>query len=358
MRSAFLALFLICLFALPGFAHPLDLFKKQPIPPPPVQSVHSANLGALPSGHLLVVYFGGSEEGLPDVCIYGNLYDPKTKVWSPAFKLLSPTQLSTLSKSYIETLGNPVLAILDHKVYLFVVGVSLGGWATSRIYTLQADLPSLLTQKPHLHFISTLSLSPLLNISHLVRNAPLPTEDGGFILPIYHELATKFPLLLKFDSKARLQRVIKPNHLTSQLQPTLVPYQQCALMAFRSSKDTHLYTQTCKDLLHWNPPIPSNLHNYDDALALFNANHETYLVYNAPLPNASSSRSSLRLARFAPTSKRSSYFDPLAILDQSLEGEVSYPSVLVLQDTIHLVYTRHRRTIMHLTLNQALLKAL
>ncbi|WP_104749139.1 exo-alpha-sialidase [Helicobacter cynogastricus] len=358
MRDPILAFFLICLLALPGSADPLTLFEKQAIPPPPVQSVHSASLGALPSGHLLVAYFGGSEEGLPDVRIYANLYNPKSKIWSPAFTLLSPTQLSQLSKSYVKALGNPVLAIFNQKVYLFVVGVSLGGWATSRIYALQADISSLLAQKPHLNFLSTLSLSPLLNISYLVRNSPLPTEDGGFILPIYHELVAKFPLLLKFDSKAHLQRVIKPNYLSSQLQPTLTPYKQCALMAFRSSKDTHLYTQTCKDLLHWNPPIPSNLRNYDDALALFNANHETYLVYNAPLPNASSSRSSLRLARFAPTSKRSSYFDPLAILDQSLEGEVSYPSVLVLKDTIHLVYTKHRHTIMHLILNKALLKAL
>ncbi|MFC3847818.1 sialidase family protein [Helicobacter baculiformis] len=335
------------------------LLDKRALPTPKVASMHAATLSILSDRFLLAAYFAGSAEGERDVQIYANLYDLNTQTWSPPFVLLSAKLLSQLAGVYVKALGNPVLVKRGDCLYLFVVGVSLGGWATSRIYTLSIQTASLHTSvRPHLTFLSTLSLGPFLNISHLVRNTALLTDDGGFVLPIYHELATKMPLLLKFDAHAHLQEVIKPNTLSAQLQPTLTPYQTCALMLFRSYRHTNLYAQTCQDPTHWNPPTLSNLRNYNDALALFNANGTLYLIYNAPLPNSPRSRSALRLARFAPTPKQPSYFNPLVILDQSHTSEVSYPCVLVSGDKVHVLYTKERHAIMHLVFNSAYLKAL
>ncbi|WP_121020303.1 exo-alpha-sialidase [Helicobacter vulpis] len=332
---------------------PTALFERRTLTPPPVQSVHASSLIALSPTHLLAAYFGGSAEAQSDVRIYAHLYTLKTQNWSGPFSLLDAPTLSQLAGIYVKALGNPVLHVHAKRLYLFVVGVSLGGWATSRIYQLSAPLIST-PQTPMWRFEAILPLSPFLNISHLVRHSAVPTTDGGFILPIYHELAAKFALLLKFDARARLQAIIKPNSLQAQFQPTLIPYNTCAFMAFRSHKDRKFYTQTCQTPTQWNPPRPSNLANYDDALALFEANHTLYLIYNAPLPHSSKSRSALRLARLSAPN----HFTPLSILDQSLQGEVSYPCVLVWGQRVHILYTKDRRAIMHLSFNSAYLKNL
>ncbi|BCZ19628.1 Kdo hydrolase subunit 2 [Helicobacter sp. NHP19-012] len=313
--------------------------------------MHSASLIALDRHILLAAYFGGSKEGQSDVCVWGNLYNTQNKQWSKAFKLLSASDLSRQAHEFVKILGNPVLYAHKDKLYLFVVGASLGGWATSRIYVLNTPL-----NKPKaLHYEQTLHLSPFLNISHLVRNPPTPTTDGGFILPIYHELARKSPVLLKFDNKAHLQFLLKPNSLKQQLQPSLVPYKHCAFVAFRSYKTTHFYTQTCLDFWHWQPPRLSNLKNFDSANALFNANGELYLIYNQALPKNPNARSALRLARFNATSGT---FMPLKILDTSQRGEVSYPAVLIFNNQVHVLYTKERKAIAHLVFNLAYLKSL
>ncbi|WP_430734577.1 exo-alpha-sialidase [Helicobacter suis] len=323
------------------------LFTLKTLPPPPVKSVHSATLSALSNDYLLAAYFGGSAEGLSDVKIYANLYSIKTQTWQKAFALLSAPELSKLANVYVKILGNPVLFTQHNRLYLFVVGVSLGGWATSRIYMLVSNI----TPPFHFSLLQILPLSPFLNISHLVRTAVLPTTDGGFVLPTYHELAHKFPLLLKFDTQDRLQLLIKPNTLKQQLQPTLAPYKSCALMALRSYKTQQFYTQTCKTPLQWNLPHLSNLHNYDNSIVLFNANHTLYLLYNQPLKNSNNPRSALYLAKF-----KDGYFSPLTILDSSLKGEVSYPAVLNFNNQIHVLYTKERKAIMHLSFNLGYLK--
>ncbi|BEG58091.1 Kdo hydrolase subunit 2 [Helicobacter sp. NHP21005] len=313
--------------------------------------MHAATLTALDNHTMLVAYFGGSKEAQSDVNIWGNLYTDKLQRWSEAFKLLSARDLSRQAHEFVKILGNPVLLAHRNRLYLFVVGASLGGWATSKIYVLSAPL----SNPKALHYVQTLHLSPFLNISHLVRNPPTQTTDGGFILPIYHELANKSPVFLKFDKEAHLQFLVKTNDLRQQLQPSLVPYQNCAFVVFRSYKTTRFYTQSCLDFWHWQKPALSNLNNYDSANALFNANGVLYLIYNQALPHNPSARSALRLARFDAKNR---VFVPLKILDTSLKGEVSYPSVLILHNQIHVLYTKERKTIAHLVFNLSYLKSL
>ncbi len=326
--------------------------------------MHAATLGALNADYLMGAYFGGSAEGVGDVKIYAHLYNLKTQEWSPAISLLSAPLLSQKAHEFVKILGNPVLYATHNTLYLFVVGASLGGWATSKIYGLSAPLNRALkqlqnNQSPQLDFMQTLPLSPFLNISHLVRTSPLPTDDGGFVLPIYQELARKTSLLLKFDTHARLESVIQPNSLKQQLQPSLVPYQHCAFMAFRSYKRFDLYTQTCQSPLKWDQPKLSNLKNYDDSLNLLNVNGTIYLIYNAPLQEGYNSRSALMLAKFAPTPTQPGNFKPLGILDSTQKGgEVSYPATLIFKDKVHVLYTKDRQQIQHLVFNLAYLKSL
>ena len=57
------------------------------LPAPTVQS-HAANLLTLPDGRLGCVWFGGTQEGVPDISIWFSALEPGSSQWS------APQQLS------------------------------------------------------------------------------------------------------------------------------------------------------------------------------------------------------------------------------------------------------------------------
>ncbi|WRD87127.1 exo-alpha-sialidase [Helicobacter pylori] len=337
-----------------AFLHNQTLSTKNPpyftqltIPKPDgALSVHASALISLPNDNLLSAYFSGTKEGARDVKISANLFDSKINRWSEAFVILTKEELSFYSHEYIKKLGNPLLFLHDDKILLFVVGVSMGGWATSKIYQLESALEPI-----HFKFVQKLSLSPFLNLSHLIRNKPLNTTDGGFMLPLYHELATQYPLLLKFDKHNNPRELLRPNALNHQLQPSLTPFKDCAVMAFRnhSLKDS-LMLETCKTPTAWQKPMLTNLKNLNDALNLINLNKELYLIHNPS--DSSLRRKELLLSKL----ENSNSFKTLKILDKA--NEVSYPSYSLNPHFIDIVYTYNRSHIKHIRFNMAYLKSL
>ncbi|WRF74231.1 3-deoxy-d-manno-octulosonic acid hydrolase subunit 2 [Helicobacter pylori] len=322
-------------------------FTQLTIPKPnDALSVHASSLINLPNDNLLSAYFSGTKEGARDVKISANLFDGKTNRWSEAFILLTKEELSKNAHEYIKKLGNPLLFLHDDKILLFVVGVSMGGWATSKIYQLESALEPI-----RFKFVRKLSLSPFLNLSHLIKNKPLNTTDGGFVLPLYHELATQYPLLLKFDKQNNPRELLRPNALNHQLQPSLTPFKDCAIMAFRnhSFKDS-LMLETCKTPTIWQKPILTNLKNLNDALNLINLNKELFLIHNPS--DLSLRRKELWLSKL----ENSNSFKTLKILDKA--NEVSYPSYSINSHFIDIVYTYNRSHIKHIRFNMAYLKSL
>ncbi|WP_033760011.1 3-deoxy-d-manno-octulosonic acid hydrolase subunit 2 [Helicobacter pylori] len=309
-------------------------------------SVHASTLISLPNGNLLSAYFSGTKEGARDVKISANLFDGKSNRWSEAFILLTKEELSKNAHEYIKKLGNPLLFLHNDKILLFVVGVSMGGWATSKIYQFESALEPI-----DFKFVQKLSLSPFLNLSHLVRTKPLNTTDGGFVLPIYHELATQYPLLLKFDKHHNPRGLLRPNALNHQLQPSLTPFKDCAIMAFRnhSFKD-HLMLETCKNPTTWQKVMPTNFKNLDDSLNLLNLNRSLYLIHNPS--DLSLRRKELLLSKLENTNS----FQTLKILDKA--NEVSYPSSSLNPYFIDIVYTYNRSSIKHIRFNMAYLNSL
>ncbi|WP_390485790.1 3-deoxy-d-manno-octulosonic acid hydrolase subunit 2 [Helicobacter pylori] len=322
-------------------------FTQLTIPKPnDALSVHASALINLPNDNLLSAYFSGTKEGARDVKISANLFNNKTNRWSEAFTILTKEDLSHHSHEYIKKLGNPLLFLHDDKILLFVVGVSMGGWATSKIYQLESALEPI-----HFKFARKLSLSPFLNLSHLIKNKPLNTTDGGFMLPLYHELATQYPLLLKFDKQNNPRELLRPNALNHQLQPSLTPFKDCAIMAFRnhSFKDS-LMLETCKTPTIWQKPMLTNLKNLNDALNLINLNKELYLIHNSS--DSSLRRKELLLSKL----ENPNSFKTLKILDKA--DEVSYPSYSLNSHFIDIVYTYNRSHIKHIRFNMAYLKTL
>lgn len=339
----------------------MNFFNTQNIFIPNSQkSAHSSSLLDL-GNKLMVVFFAGSREGSPDVKIYQSFLnkqkDQTHNVWSKPNPILDTQTLSHLSGKFIKKLGNPVI-FMDSKerVHLFVVGVSLGGWATSKIYQLRfkEDLQSL-------EYITELHLGPFSNLSHLVRTPPLELENGGFMLPLYHELADKYPLIAFFDENARFIFAKRTNSLKSQLQPSIIALDSTSCLAsyrIHRGYENFAFLQKCKDYANeWEEPFQSNIKNFDSSSILLNFNKEVLLLHNDGVNNPLLEFQNIygKSVQMHPRASLSLFwlknpntFTRLLTLDVIQNGEVSYPSALLDATYLHITYTHNRQRIKYL----------
>lgn len=328
-------------------------------------SVHASTLAEIKVGDsrkLMTAWFQGSREGARDVEIYASFLDlnrplslsqPMDNPWSKPKSILTPQMLAKQSRTYIKKLGNPVLyQSQDGTIHLFVVATSYGGWAASKIYHLTS------TTGDEFKFKQILPLSPLLNVSHLVRVPPTPLADGGFYLPVYHELTNKFEVLLRFNKDGELIAKIRPNQLTDLLQPTLTPIsEQDCLMTRRHRRTSSLLIQEChQGGLVWDKPIASNIKNDNNSLNIVSFNNTNYLIHNEMA--LKTSRFYLWLSKVNKNDdgfivKKQLLLDSTNKRIKDSNGEVSYPTTLAVDGNLHVVYTHDRSGIRHIMMNQA-----
>ncbi|MCX2716776.1 exo-alpha-sialidase [Helicobacter sp. MIT 21-1697] len=337
------------------------------------------NVSNVSDKDFMLLYFAGSREGARDVGIYQSFFtfnknriDSEIGQWSKPTLLLDAPTLSALSGKFIKKLGNPITFVdTQGRVHLFVVGVSMGGWATSKIYWLLLESPkqenkdskestNIYKQNLHtLHYVQELHLSPLLNLSFLVRTPAMLKSDGGFILPIYHELARKYPLLLEFSSSLEITSIMRPTRLHSQLQPSFVPRSShSSIGVYRNHKayEHTLYVSECS--ISCALPKPSNLKNYDASSVLFNALDSIFLLHNQAHSPQGNKREELWIYTLLQSSLEDSQviFEPLLRLDRLLGNEVSYPSVAMNESFVFIAYTHGRTHIKTALVPKSLLK--
>ncbi len=326
-------------------------------------SAHASALVAKDST-LMMLFYAGTQEGARDVKIYQSFLDLNTnKEWKNTRVLLTTKQLSKFSGRFIKKLGNPIVfKDSNNKVHLFVVGVSLGGWATSRIYQFYFD-----NTLKKIHYVRELKLSPFANYSNLVRTHALALNDGGFYLPIAHEMWHKFPLILYFDSKSNMILSKKINNLKAQLQPSIaqINNKECvALFRTNNRYNTNTYFQTCNNYGNeWGKIITSNIHNHDSSIVLINIGNEVILIHNDGKYNPIFKEKNIRagdrqaISIYWLKDKQRGIFEYLTTIDikendnKKQSTEVSYPSVAIdNNNNLHIAYTYERKTIKHVVI--------
>ncbi|MCK5886423.1 MAG: exo-alpha-sialidase, partial [Alcanivorax sp.] len=157
--------------------------------------VHAASMLELPDGTLRAFWFAGSREGAADVAIHSSLFDPQSGSWSNEQPVITRQQIADGWGRHVRKHGN-VVPVLDDdgRMRLFVVAVSFGGWAGSRVVVLES-----FDQGENWRFDKVLVTTPFLNISTLVKTAPIHYSDGTIGLPVYHEMVGKFGEILRLD---------------------------------------------------------------------------------------------------------------------------------------------------------------
>ena len=240
--------------------------------------VHSSSITALPGGDLLSVWFAGSREGAADVQIRAARFDAASTQWGDEQVLATREMTRAAVGKPIRKLGNPVIAFApDDRLWLFYVSVSLGGWAGSAINVMVSEDQGFTWSKPR-----QLITSPFINISTLVRSAPVFHKDGSIGLPVYHEFLGKFPEYLYLDGNGRVVDKFRMADGTNSLQPTVVPLDDrraIALLRYAGEKEGHvLATITVDAGQTWSEERFVDPLNPNSSLAAIRSHRDTLLV--------------------------------------------------------------------------------
>jgi predicted neuraminidase len=240
--------------------------------------VHSSSITALPGGDLLSVWFAGSREGAADVQIRAARFDAVSAQWGDEQVLATRKMTRAAVGKPVRKLGNPVIALSpDDRLWLFYVSVSLGGWGGSAINVMVSEDQGFTWSQPR-----QLITSPFINISTLVRSAPVFHQDGSIGLPVYHEFIGKFPEYLYLDSNGRVVDKFRMADGTHSLQPTVVPLDDrraIALLRYAGEEEGHvLATVTADAGQTWSEERPVDPWNPNSSLAAVRSHRDTLLV--------------------------------------------------------------------------------
>ena len=318
----------------------------------PALSAHSASLADLGGGRVAAAWFSGSREGAADVNIVFAAFDGKA--WSEPWTIMTRERLQHDTARRVGKLGNPVLwRDAEGRLHLWFVSVGFGGWAASAINHSQSDDGGL-SWSPARRLIT----SPFLNISTLVRSAPMPLADGGVALPVYHELAAKRPEWLRFDARGHIVDKQRLPGSGGLLQPSAAAFDEnnIFVMMRDATKKHRVHASSSADGgANWTAAVATDLPNPNTSVALLRLADGRLLLALNP-----DERGRRQLALQLSTDRGQSWSPP-RFIESGAGGEdtgYSYPS-LIQDETgmIHLVYTWRRETIAHVRFAPAALDA-
>ena len=352
----------------------------------PGKAVHAPSMVELGDGSLRAVWFSGSREGAGDVTIQTAVFSKGSQEWGPESSLFDRAQLQRGLWRYVKKIGNPVIARApDGSIHLWMVNVSLGGWAGSAITWSRSEDEGATWSAP-----KRLVTSPFLNISTLVKAAPVAMTQGQTSLPVYHEFIAKFAEVLRIDSSGRVVDKVRIPGSHTSLQPVVLASNAQQAQAFmRATQGGQVMSSSTKDAgLTWAATAPIAAPNPNSALAgAVLQDGSRWLALNPT--NAGREKLALRKLddsggkeiAVEPPEQNKSLVSPLnindyaAVLGAELKAkgateaqtlayvasatrqlcgdthcaqEFSYPFLLQTRDgSLHLVYTWHRTRIKH-----------
>lgn len=350
---------------------------------------HAANLMLLANGDLGCVWFGGTQEGLPDISIHFARLAPGSSGWSPAVKLVDDPARSE---------QNPILfPAPDGRLLLFYTSQQ-GGNQDTAIVRVRTSVDHGATWSPP----TTLIDSP----GTFVRQPPYVARNGDWLLPVFRcPTVAGQPWTGEHDTSAvRVSSDQGRTWVERPVRDSLGAVHMCIvasdanelLALYRSRWADHIYaSRSTDDGASWSPPVATSLPNNNasiqatrlrDGRIALAYNHSSRLdatarrasLYDdiaaaAPAPLAAAGkeprafwgapRAPLALALSGDGGRS---WSPPRVIDTSdgycitnnsaekLNRELSYPSIVETADgCLHLAFTWYRQTIKHVVLERA-----
>jgi predicted neuraminidase len=298
------------------------IFERAPFP-----SCHASTLVELAPGELLAAWFGGSDEGRPDVAIWGARRSGGT--WSEPFELAREPNIAAY---------NPVLFFAsDRTLWLYYkFGSHPSSWTAARRFS--RDRGSTWSEIEHLP----------AGLYGPIKNKPLLLPDGAILSGTSVESYRAWACWVERSTDhgrtwTRHGPIVVPGEPYGIIQPAIVPLPGGRLRMFvRATQRIGriCYADSTNGGLSWTPAQPTILPNPNsgiDAVALRDG--RIILVYN----HTHKGRSPLNVA----VSSDGEAWDNFLTLE-SEPGEFSYPAVIQSSGgNLHLTYTWNRKRIKH-----------
>jgi predicted neuraminidase len=328
--------------------------------PQPTPSAHASSIAVMQDGSLRVAWFGGEREGARDVAIYMAQYEVREgslrlvptsaeategapAAMQDSWVSLTRERLQTLTSRVIRKLGNPVLWVDGAgRLHMHVVSVSYGGWSGSAINQLVSD------DGGHTWIgARRLILSPLFNLSTLVRNQPVMMEDGSLGLPAYHELIQKWGVWTHLTTDGSvLQSTPMTRYEGDWLQPAvaaLSPTEACAVLRSATTRTKRVgHAVSSNGGVSWSERTALDVPNPNASVAMIRLMDGSLLMAANPLE---SGRNVVRLFRSKDGGQT---WTASRTIERSADttAEFSYPFLVQGSDgCVHLSYTWLRKGI-------------
>ncbi|MFQ3787789.1 sialidase family protein [Halomonas sp. A29] len=243
------------------------------LPTPCIQN-HAAFLHQLHNDDLLCAWFGGTQEGIPDVSIYMARLEAGASAWS---------QPSKLSHDDSRSEQNPVLFDApDGSLWLLYTAQLSGHQNTAIVKRRISRDAGRSWDEP----------APLVETSGLfIRQPPVILDDGRWLLPVFLCQAAPGERWTGNDDISAV--MVSSDAGQSWTQHEVPESRGCVhmniqkledgslLALFRSRWADHIYLSRSRDGVEWTPPRPTSLPNNNSSIQFTRlANGHLALVYN------------------------------------------------------------------------------
>lgn len=247
------------------------------LPAPTVQS-HAANLLTLPDGRLGCVWFGGTQEGVPDISIWFSTLEPGSSQWS------EPQQLSDDSTRSEQ---NPILFTAPNgALWLLYTAQKAGNQDT-------AEVRRRTSTDGGRTWGEVETLFPANETGGVfVRQLPVVLPSGRLIVPIFRCITTPgekwvgnsddSAVMISDDAGATWTEHVLPGSLGC-VHMNIQPVADGTLLAlFRSRWADSIYeSRSTDDGSTWSEPVPTELPNNNSSIQFTAlADGRLALVYN------------------------------------------------------------------------------
>jgi alpha-L-rhamnosidase len=319
-------------------------------------SCHAATIAETPNG-LVAAWFGGTNEGNPDVCIYVSRKNNGQGQWTAPVNVAN----GILNDTVRFPCYNPVLyQVPGGDLLLFYkIGSSPAKWKGWVKRSADGGISWGVRQALPEGFLGPIKNKPLL-LKDGTLICPSSTEGRGW--KVHFELTRdegKHWLLTAPPVPAGTEQAdVTGEGLQSTfqaIQPSILVHKDGSLQALcRSQNRAILETWSADNGQTWTPLAATSLPNNNSGLdAVTLKDGRQLLVYNHVLPppgRSKGERSPLNVA-ISPDGKD---WYAAAVLENDTLGEYSYPSVIQSSDgMVQIVYTWRRQRIKYVSLELA-----
>ena len=298
--------------------------------PGPVPSCHASTIAATPTG-LVAAWFGGTDEGNPDVGIWLTRQDGKG--WSSPVEVArgerDGKRLPCWNPVLFQPEGGPLLLF-------YKVGPSPSTWWG--MLTRSSDGGQTWGESARLP----------AGILGPIKNKPVARPGGAILCPSSsedHGWRVHFETTPDLGQTWTRSTTVEA-HGFEAIQPSVLTHPDGTLQALcRTREQALVQTRSLDGGATWSPLMAMGLPNPNsgtDALTLADGRH--LLVYN----HTTRGRSPLNLA--VATAEAQTW--QAALVFEAEPGEFSYPAVIQAADgLVHITYTWNRRRIRHVVLD-------